>query len=106
MMQMLTDFSYSCHAICRLAQRGISSEAMKVLLEYGETFNAGQGCSYVQVSKAALKILSAEGAPECILRSVSSLQAVVSAEGEVVTCYYASARRLGSSRRRPSHRYH
>lgn len=105
-MQMQSTFRYSHHAICRIAQRGISSVALQLILEHGETFYAGRGCSYVQLSKATLRRLSAEGVPESILRRTTSLQAVVSEEGEVVTCYHASSRRLGSSRRQPSHKYH
>lgn len=104
-MQTQSAYRYSRHASCRLAQRGISAEAMHVLLEHGVTYDAGQGCSYVQLSRADLRRLAAEGAPERILRSLARLQAVVSDEGEVVTCYHASDRRLGSSRR-PSFKYH
>lgn len=104
-MQMQSAYSFSRHAICRIAQRGISAEAMSVLLDHGDAYNAGQGCSYVQLSKAALRRLSAEGAPERVLRNLARLQAVVSGEGEVVTCYYASDSRMGISRRRPSCKY-
>ncbi len=105
-MQVQAAYRYSRHAICRLAQRGVSAEAMRILLEHGRIYNAGQGCSYVQLSRADLRRLAAEGAPEGILRSIARLQAVVSNEGEVVTCYHASDRRLVSSRRRPSFQYH
>lgn len=105
-MQVQAAYRYSRHAICRLAQRGVSAEAMRILLEHGRTYNAGQGCFYVQLSRADLRRLAAEGAPEGTLRSLARLQAVVSNEGEVVTCYHASARRLVSSRRRPSFKYH
>ena len=105
-MQVQSAYRYSRHAICRLAQRGVSAEAMRILLEHGRTYNAGQGCSYVQLSRADLRRLAADGAPEGILRSLARLQAVVSDEGEVVTCYHASDRRLVSSRRHPSFKYH
>lgn len=105
-MQVQPAYRYSRHAICRLAQRGISAEAMRLLLECGETYNAGKGCSYVQLSRADLRSLAAEGASEVILRSLARLQAVVSDEGDVVTCYHASDRRLGSSRRQSSSKHH
>ena len=59
-MQVQPAYRYSRHAICRLAQRGISAEAMRLLLECGETYNAGKGCSYVQLSRADLRSLAAE----------------------------------------------
>ena len=105
-MHVQSAYRYSRHAICRLAQRGVSTEAMRVLLEHGEIYNAGQGCSYVQLSRADLGRLAADGAPKGVLHSLARLQAVVSDEGEVVTCYHASHRRLVSSRRRPSFKYH
>ncbi len=105
-MQVQSAYSYSRHAICRLAQRGVSAEAMRILLEHGSIYNAGQGCTYVQLSRADLSRLAAEGASEGVLRSLARLQAVVSDEGEVVTCYHASDRRLVTSRRRPSFKYH
>ena len=106
MMQAQSAYRYSQHAICRLAQRGVSAETIRMLLEHGRIYDAGQGCSYVQLSRADLSRLAAEGAPERILRSLARLQAVMSKEGEVVTCYHASDRRLVSSRRRPSFKFH
>lgn len=99
-------FRYSRHAMCRLAQRGISTQAMRVLLNHGDSFHAGRGCSYVQLSRSALRLLAADATLTCNLRSLATLQAIVSDDGEVVTCYHASAKRLGSSRRRPSYKYH
>ncbi len=98
-------FFFSAHAVRRIAQRGIQSEALRLLLDYGESFNAGQHCSYYQVSKATLRRLANTGVREQILRTAACLQAVISEQGEVLTCYRANARRLASSRRRPSHKY-
>jgi hypothetical protein len=33
-MQVQSAYRYSRHAICRLAQRGVSAEAMRILLEH------------------------------------------------------------------------
>ena len=64
MMQGQSAYHYSQHASCRVAQRGVSTETMRILLELGRTYKAGQGCSYVQMSRADLCMLAAEGAPE------------------------------------------
>jgi len=98
-------FIYSAHATRRIAQRGIQPEALSLLLEYGESFNAGQQCSYYQVSQTTLRQLANTGVREQILRTTACLQAVISQQGEVLTCYRANARRLASCRRRPSHKY-
>lgn len=98
-------FFYSAHAIRRIAQRGIQPEALSLLLEYGDSFNAGQHCSYYQVSKATLRRLANTGVREQLLRTAACLQAVISEQGQVLTCYRANARRLATSRRRPSRKY-
>lgn len=54
-------FFLSAHAVRRIAQRGIQPEALSLVLEYGESFNAGRRCSYYQVSKVALRKLANTG---------------------------------------------
>jgi hypothetical protein len=83
-------FSISNHACTRMAQRGVQSRTLDVLLMHGSRARAGGGCERYRLLDRTVRQLEAEGYDAQLLKSATKLRAIVSADGAVVTCYRGS----------------
>ena len=75
------------HARARMQQRGIASDALEHLLEFGREAHDHRGAMLVYFDKAARRRLQHEAGGEArqLLPRVQRLYAVISESGEVVT---------------------
>lgn len=89
-------FLLSDHAITRMAQRGIQSRSLDILLVHGSRSDAGGGCERYRLLDRTVKQLKTEGYDARALKSATKLRAIVSADGAVVTCYRGSPERRRS----------
>ena len=80
-------FSFSKHAVTRIAQRGIQVRILDILLLHGSRTDAGDGCESYRLLNRTLKQLKTEGYDAQTLKSATKLRAIVNAHGAVVTCY-------------------
>lgn len=80
-------FSISNHACTRMAQRGVQSRVLDVLLMHGSRAKAAGGCERYRLLDRTVRQLEAEGYDTQLLKSATKLRAIVSADGAVVTCY-------------------
>ncbi|MFG6083656.1 DUF4258 domain-containing protein [Paracoccus litorisediminis] len=83
-------FSFSRHAETRMAQRGIRTNSLDILLLHGTTYSAGEGCERYQLLDCTFRHLQTAGYDVQILRSAAKLCAIVNEHGVVVTCYHVS----------------
>jgi hypothetical protein len=91
-------FSISNHAYTRMAQRGVQSRILDVLLMHGSRAKVGGGCERYRLLDRTVRQLEADGYDAQLLKSATKLRAIVSADGAVVTCYRGSP----EQRRRPA----
>lgn len=94
-------FAVSSHACTRIAQRGVQSQVLDLLLVHGSRSKAGGGCEKYRLLDRTARELEAEGYGTQLLKSATKLRAIVSADGVVVTCYRGSTERRRSQARKP-----
>ena len=83
-------FSISNHACTRMAQRGVQSRVLDVLLMHGSRAKTAGGCEKYCLLNRTVRQLEADGYDAQLLKSATKLRAIVSADGAVVTCYRGS----------------
>lgn len=84
-------FSFSNHAITRMAQRGIRIDFLDILLMHGTASNAGGGREQYRLLHRTVRQLRIDGHDAQTLHAAVKLCAVVSADGTVVTCYHGKS---------------
>lgn len=95
-------FSLSNHACTRMAQRGVQSQALDILLIHGVRTKAVGGCERYRLLDRTVQQLEAEGYDAQMIEAARKLRAIVSADGAVVTCYRgASKARKAQARMSP-----
>ncbi|MFQ5783228.1 MAG: hypothetical protein ACE5H8_00205 [Alphaproteobacteria bacterium] len=91
------------HALRRLQQRGIPSEAVQLIDEHGDIeLNAGRGCISMQISRRKTASLMADGyAPGLVERAANLVVIRCEETGHIVTVLHVHGQR--ARRRRPRH---
>ena len=96
-------FLLSRHASTRMAQRGIQAEILDMLLLHGDSSKTAGGCERYCLLDRTAKQLRAAGVDDEVLAAATTLCAIVSAEGTVVTCYHGAAQTRRRARQRARH---
>ena len=94
---MINASHFSIHAVTRLQQRGISLNEIDLLIQFGEAFSAGDGCSRVIMDRdGARRVADYLGNDSSALaRRLRNLGAVVEDQsGRVVTVFHRYNRTL------------
>ncbi len=109
---MKSEYRYSAHACRRQAQRGITTKVADLLLrESDQEIPVGSGSVAIWISHGRIRELQAEGVDMQALGRVSTVIAVLSSEGQVVSTLMrtvarqrARRYRRGAGRGRPAAR--
>jgi site-specific recombinase XerD len=75
------------HVAQRIAQRGVRTEALNVVLAYGEDVPACNGCLKRELRHAQAVHLIADGLPLEVVETALKIEAIVSRDERLVTCY-------------------
>jgi hypothetical protein len=81
-------FALSHHATTRMAQRGIRSEALELVLSHGTRIKAGGACEEYVLTDRTGRHLQSEGYDGRAVATAKKIRAIVNSEGVVVTCYH------------------
>lgn len=92
-------FMLSTHAATRMAQRGIQSAILDLVLLHGTRAKAKRDCEEYVLSGRAARQLEAAGYDNQTIASAIKVRAIVDTEGTIVTCYHQC-----NGRPRPSSR--
>lgn len=98
-------FMLSAHAATRMAQRGIRSASLDLVLLHGVPSKAPYDCETYLLPDQAARQLMAAGYDEDVIKAAAKLKAIVGYDGTVVTCYYGRRRRLASLLQKERSRY-
>lgn len=91
------------HAEQRLAQRNVSLEALEILISFGTDLPAGQGRVRRELHAIQAAELRAEGYCAALVDKALRIEAILSADGVLITCYQRTPRaRIGRAQRRRS----
>lgn len=96
----MSDHLMTKHAADRIAQRGVHPEALNVVLAYGEDAPARDGCLKRELRHTQVHEALADGVPLKIIEAALKIEAIVSREERLVTCYMRSPRCLNRPSRR------
>jgi hypothetical protein len=76
------------HARLRLDQRAIRPEVWSLFMEYADRRTpAGSGCERLRLSHAEAHQLIADGVPLRVVLAASTITAIMSPDGAVITAY-------------------
>lgn len=93
-------FQLSTHAAMRMAQRGIRGAILDFVLLHGTRRKAQRDCETYVLSDRAGRELQAAGYDGQTIAAATKIQAIVDAEGTIVTCYHRRNTRSRLSRRK------
>ncbi len=88
------------HAVERMSQRGVSSQALEVVLTYGADTPAYDGCLKRALRHAEVNEILADGISLDVVEAALKIEAVLSQEERLVTCYQRAPRCLNRATRR------
>jgi hypothetical protein len=80
------------HARARMQQRGVSADALDLLLSYGKEAHDHHGAVILFMDKAAQKRLEAASRAKSEVRRLAGLYAVLSRHGQVITVGHRTRR--------------
>lgn len=102
MMQLCQEgaFTLSTHAATRMAQRGIRSAILDLVLLHGTQSRAKRDCEEYLLPERAVRQLEVAGYDENLLRAATKVRVIVDADGTVVTCYHERNGQSGPSIRK------
>jgi len=83
----MSNFTLSKHAVVRAAQRNVNNEALYIVLNYGVDVPAGVSISKRSLRVSQLPELYEDGFSVNVVEKALNLEAVVSNDGSVITCY-------------------
>ena len=83
------------HAERRIEQRRISPDALQLVLVHGHDLPAGEGCVRREIRLSQISELSAEGFPLRTIEAALRIEAILSGDDVLITCY-GRAPRLAS----------
>jgi hypothetical protein len=92
-------FALSHHATIRMAQRGIRSEALELVLLHGSRVKAGDACEEYALTDRTGRQLERAGHDGRTIATAKKVRAIVSADGTIVTCYHQRSYRSRPVRR-------
>ncbi|GIK54140.1 MAG: hypothetical protein BroJett014_31130 [Planctomycetota bacterium] len=78
-------FALSGHALERMTQRGISGWVIRIVLEFGEWLDAGEGCHVLYLGRRALRWARAVLGKHAEM--VANVAVILADDGTVVTAY-------------------
>lgn len=95
------------HAVERIAQRGVQSQALEVVLTYGADAPARGGCLKRELRHAQVNEILADGVSFDVVEAALKIEAILSREERLVTCYQRAPRCLNrpACRKRIQKRY-
>lgn len=96
----MTEQPMTKHALERLAQRGIQPQALHVVIAYGHDTPTRDGCLKRELRHTRMSEVLADGVPLKIIEAALKIEAILSREERLVTCYIRSPRCLNRSLRR------
>ena len=94
-------FMLSNHAATRMAQRGIQSAILDLVLLHGTRAKAQRDCEEYVLSVRSARHLEAAGYDNQTITSAKKVRAIVDTEGMIVTCYHRRNSRPRQSSREP-----
>ena len=83
------------HAERRIAQRGLCPDALQLVLVHGHDLPAGEGCVRREIRLSQISELSAEGFSLRTIEGALRIEAILSGDDVLITCY-GRAPRLAS----------
>lgn len=96
----MSDQPMTKHAVERIAQRGIQPQALAVVFTYGHDTPTPDGCLKRELHYTQLHEALADGVPLKIIEAALKIEAILSSEERLVTCYMRSPRCLNRPSRR------
>ena len=88
----ISTFHLTNHAKRRSAQRSIKSDALSLVVQFGESHPAGDGCERRVLNRSAAEELIADGVNADLVSNAQKMAAIVSPDEAVITTYFCSAR--------------
>ncbi|GAA6202930.1 hypothetical protein [Aquicoccus sp. SU-CL01552] len=96
----MSDQPMTTHAVERIAQRGIQPQALNVVIAYGHDAPTRDGCLKRELRYTRVSEVLADGVPLKIIEAALKIEAILSREERLVTCYMRSPRCLNRPSRR------
>ncbi len=92
------------HAQQRIAQRGVRRRELALLVLHGSDISAGKRCVRRFLTKAQLSDLRAQGYDRRTIEGASCLEAVLSSDDVLITCYKRKPKGSALAQGRTVHR--
>jgi hypothetical protein len=83
----ICEFPRTKHADQRMAQRCIAEDALNLVLQYGKSSPAGGKRKTLRLEKTEITELLADGTNRDLVTKAQKIEAIVAADGTVVTTY-------------------